>query len=134
MNKLYIPLFLAFALLLSACSQSLSAVKVGIEQNAEFNEIVLADVVAAKALAVQGNDPLGEMCWQYVEDFALANAPGVESEAGKVVGVFSAYQKARNVRHTVVEVKISDDFRLACGPMLTESMGVLGRIGLRLAL
>ena len=74
------------------------------------------------------------MCWGYIEEFAVANAPGDETQMGEVVGVFSAYQKARNVRRTVVEVKVSDEFRLQCGPMLTESLGALGRLGIRIAI
>ena len=96
--------------------------------------IQLADVREAIVLAKSANDTLALKCWTYVEEFAVANAPPRESPAGKVVGVFSAYQLARNVRRTVVEVEISDQFRLECGPMLTDTMGALGRIGIRLAL
>ena len=124
----------ALLLILGGCSQSIQAVKVGIETNAEFNEIVLEDVRQSILLANRTNDALALKCWTYVEEFAMANAPDDDVEAGKVVGVFSAYQQARNVRRTVVEVEISDAFRLECGPMLTESMGALGRIGLRLVL
>ncbi len=132
-RALWIPI--ALALLLTGCVGSLiGATKVGIQQSAEFNEIVLTDVREAILLAKSANDTLALKCWTYVEEFAVANAPSVESPAGKVVGVFSGYQLARNVRRTVVEVEISDQFRLECGPMLTDSMGALGRIGIRLML
>lgn len=134
MNRWCIPIFITLALALGACSQSIGAVKLGIQTSAEFNEIVLEDVRQAKLLAEQTNDILGVKCWAYIEKFALANGPGDETEAGKVVGVFSTYQMARNVRRTVIEVKVSDAFRLECGPMLTDTMGALGRIGIRLAL
>ena len=131
--RCWIPI--ALAVLLTGCvGAGIRATKVGIQQSAEFNEIVLTDVREAITLAKSANDKLALKCWTYVEEFAVANAPSVETPAGKVVGVFSAYQLARNVRRTVVEVEISDQFRLECGPMLTDSMGALGRIGIRLAL
>ena len=122
------------ALALSGCAQGFGAVKAGIQTDAEFNEIVLVDVQQAIVLATQANDELALMCWSYLEQFTLDNAPDAENPAGKVVGVFSAYQKARNVRRTVIEVEISDQFRLECGPMLTDSMGALGRLGIRIGL
>lgn len=127
-------LICAVALGMSGCAQAITAVSGKIQTDAEFNELVLADVEAAVVLATQANDELGLMCWNYLVAFTRDNAPDVENPAGKVVGVFSAYQKARNVRKTVIEVEISDAFRLECGPMLTESMGVLGRLGVRIAL
>ena len=131
--RLWIPI--ALALMLSGCAGiGIAATKLGIQRSAEFNEIVLADVREAILLAKSANDELALKCWTYVEEFAVTNAPSIESSAGEVIGVFSAYQLARNVRRTVVEVEISDQFRLECGPMLTDSMGALGRIGIRLAL
>ncbi len=121
-------------LVLGACSQTAGPIQIGIQTSTEFNEIGLEDVRQAKLLAERTNDTLAVKCWAYLEEFTVENAPGTETPAGKVVGVFSAYQKARNVRRTVIEVEISDEFRLECGPMLTESMGALGRIGIRLAI
>ncbi len=131
MSRLF---WLPLVLLLAGCSQGLGAIKAGIQQSAEFNEIVLADVREAKLLATSANDELALKCWVYIEEFAEANKPGIETLAGKVVGVFSAYQRARNIRRTIIEVEISDQFRLECGPMLTDSMGALGRLGIRIAL
>ncbi len=130
--KIYIPFFLI--LLLGGCTQGIEGISGRLQSDSEFNEIVLKDVQQAKLLAERANDPLALKCWSYIEEFALANAPNTESPPGKVVGVFSAYQKARNIRRLVVEVRISDEFRLSCGPMLTETMGVLGRLGVRVAL
>ena len=122
------------AVFLSGCTQAIGAVSYGIRTDAEFNEVVLADVVEARKLALATNDALAVKCWSYLEAFTRKNAPGVDSPAGEVVGVFSAYQRARNLRRTVIEVEISDSFRLECGPMLTDTMGALGRIGIRLVL
>ena len=131
---IWLPGIVALVLLLSGCAQGFGAVKFGIQTDSEFNEIVLEDVREAKLLASSTDDVLALKCWSYIEEFAVANAPSTDSSAGKVVGVFSAYQRARNIRRTVVEVKVSDQFRLECGPMLTDSMGALGRLGIRIAL
>ncbi len=121
----------ALALLLGACSQALTAVKSGIVNDAEFNLLVIGDVEQSILLARESGDELGLKCWTYVRDFALTHAPEEGEEVGTVVGVFSAYQKARNVRMTI-QLELSDNFRLECGPMLTESLGVLGRVAIRL--
>ena len=120
------------AFLLAGCAQGIGAAKLAIQTDLEFNEIFLEDVRQAKLLAERADDALALKCWTYLEEFATANAPGTETQAGKMVGVLSAYQKARNARRNIVEVKISDQFRLECGPMLTETMGALGRLGVRI--
>lgn len=122
------------ALALSGCAQGFGAISGKIQTDADFNELVLADVQQAIILAEQASDELALMCWSYLEQFTLDNAPDAENPAGKVIGVFSAYQKARNVRRLVIEVEVSDQFRMECGPMLTDSMGALGRLGVRIAL
>ena len=100
----------------------------------EFAEMTLVDVVEAKKLATLTDDKLSLLCWDHIETFVRANAPEAGVSTGKVVGPLSAYQQARNIRRTVVEVEISDEFRLACGPMLTDSMAAIGRIGIRIIL
>ena len=132
MRKLFCIIVLA--LVLGGCARSIGAVSRGIQTDAEFNELFLEDVQQAKLLAKAANDPLAVKCWSYLERFAVANAPEAEAPAGKVTGVLSLYQRGRNLRRKVIEFKISDQFRLECGPMLTDTMGALGRIGIRLAL
>ncbi len=122
------------AIFLGGCAQAIGGVKFGIQTDTEFNELFLEDVQQAIRLAEAGNDPLALKCWTYLEKFTIENAPNAENPAGEVVGVLSGYQRARNVRRNVIEVKISDQFRLECGPMLTDTMGALGRIGIRLVL
>jgi len=123
--------------LLSGCAtfdRGVSATGAAIRQSSEFAELVLADVLEAKKLAEQTNDELALLCWTYVEEFTRANSPDPEIPVGQAIGVLSRYQQVRNVRRTVVEVEISDEFRFACGPMLTDTMGALGRLGIRIAL
>ena len=124
---------IALVILVSGCS-GIGGVSGKLQTDAEFNEIILDDVHQSILMATRANDQLALKCWKYIEDFALAHAPEEGVESGKVVGALSAYQKARNARRLVIEVKISDNFRLECGPMLTESMGALGKLGIRLAL
>ena len=125
---------IALALLLGACAQGIGAISHGIQTNTEFNELFLEDVQQANLLAQQTNDTLAMKCWTYLEEFAVANAPDEATATGKVAGVLSTYQRGRNLRRQVIEFKISDQFRLECGPMLTDTMGALGRIGIRLVL
>ncbi len=128
---LSIPVLL-IGLLLSGCAQGVGAIKFGIQKDAKFNQLVLKDVRQARILAEDTNDWLAAKCWAYLEEFTLVHTPGTLTPAGRVVGIFSAYQQARNVRRTIVEVEISDQFRMECGPMLTDSSGALGRLGIRL--
>ena len=127
----------ALLILLSACATFEKGVLVARQKvltSPEFAEMTLVDVVEAKKLAALTEDKLSLLCWDHIETFVRENAPEAGVSTGKVVGPLSAYQQARNIRRTVVEVEISDEFRLACGPMLTDSMAAIGRIGIRIAL
>ena len=117
-------------LALAACGQTVSGVSAGIQSSTELNEFFVEDVVQARIMAERTGDELAVLCWSYLEEFAIANAPDGTVEQGEVVGALSAYQKGRNVRRAVVEVTdVSDDFRINCGPMLVDSAGALSRIG-----
>ncbi len=134
MIRLYIPIYFLLALLLGSCAQGIGAISRGIQTDAAFNELFLEEVRQANLLAQQTNDTLAIKCWSYLEQFAVVNAPDEATVTGQTKGVLSVYQRGRNLRRQVVEFKVSDQFRLECGPMLTESLGALGRIGVRLAL
>lgn len=132
-------LFCALTLLLffGGCATFEKGVLVARQQvleSPDFAEMTLVDVVNAGKLALLTDDKLSILCWDYIEAFVRENAPVSLNEAGEVVGPLSAYQKARNVRRTVVEVEISDPLRIACGPMLTDSMSAIGRFGVRVIL
>lgn len=121
-------------LLLGGCAQGIATAKLGVQTDPEYNKSVLLDVQNAKLLASPTDDILALKCWDYIEAFTLANAPGAVTSAGEVVGVLSAYQKARNLRRTIVEAEISDQLRLECAPMILDSVEVMGRLGIRLLL
>lgn len=130
------------ALLLTvACATLEKGVLVARQQiltSPDFAEMTLVDVVNAKKLALLTDDKLSLLCWDYIEDFVRTHAPVSLNEAGEVVGdvtgPLSMYQKARNIRRTVFEIEISDPLRIACGPMLTDSMTAIGRFGIKIAL
>lgn len=121
-------------LLLGGCATGVVVAKHNIQTSPEYNQSVLVDVQNAKLLASETTDTLALKCYDYIEAFTLANAPDAVTQAGKVVGVLSAYQKARNIRRTVVDSKISDQLRLECAPMLMDSGEAMGRLGIRLLL
>lgn len=138
MMRLYQPIFLVLTLLfVGGCASFEQGVLVARSQvlaSPDFAEMTMEDVVNAKKLALLTDDKLSLLCWDYIEWFVGENAPEGGVETGEVVGPLSAYQKARNVRRTVVEVEISDALRIACGPMLTDSMSAIGRVGIRIIL
>lgn len=124
-------------ILLSSCTSFEKGVLVARHQvltSPDFAEMTLVDVVNAGKLALLTDDKLSILCWDYIEDFVRTHAPVSLDENGKVVGPLSAYQKARNVRRLIVDVEISDPFRIACGPMLTDSLSAIGKFGIRLTL
>ena len=128
---------LSLLLFLGGCATFEKGVLIARQQvitSPEFAEMTLKDVVNAGKLAVLTDDKLSLLCWDHIEAFVRENAPVSLDEAGEVVGPLSAYQKARNVRRTVLDVEIDDAFRIACGPMLTDSMSAIGKIGIRIAL
>lgn len=142
MRKLSLVLASSLLLMaLGACATFEKGVLVARSQilaSPEFAEMTLVDVVNAGRLAVLTEDKLSILCWDHIEDFVRTNAPVSLNEDGEVVGdvtgPLSMYQKARNIRRTLIDVKIDDAFRIACGPMLTDSMSAIGRIGIRIAL
>lgn len=119
---------------LAGCAgQSVGATKTLIQTSSEFNEFFLEDAIQANIIAKRTDDPLAVQCWTYLEEFARANAPDPDVEHGEVVGALSAYQKARAIRRNVFDAEeISDDFRIACGPMLLDSAAALSRLGISL--
>ncbi len=126
------PIVIAFALAamiaLSGCAQGVGATKAKLQTDPDFNDVFVKDVELALTMARRTDDILAIQCWEYLQQFAIEVRPDSETKIGKSAGALSAYQKARNIRRTIVEVEISDLFRLKCGPMLTDSAAALGRL------
>ncbi len=138
MDKLFaaarLGLIALVVLLLGGCATAVSVAKHNIQTNPEYNKSVLVDVQNAILLATPTDDILSLKCWNYIEKFVLANAPDAVTPAGEKVGVLSAYQLVRNARRTVIDAEISDELRLECAPMLMDTISVLSRLGIRMAL
>lgn len=113
------------ATIIGGCSQSPAGLS--------LNQIVANDVNNARLMSKAAGDPLAEKCWTYLQEVSSANATNSGSEGGKVVGVLSAYQKARTARRRGFNLDLSDDFKLNCGPMLIDSAGAMRRLGLKIA-
>jgi len=113
----------ALAALLTGCA-GLAERAVGDVDEPRF-AFVLADIDAAQALAVAANDPAAVQCYTTLSG-------KVERLGGRlelpVVGVVSAYQRARNVRRLVTG-GVSDELRAACAWMLMDSRSFLRRLG-----
>ena len=126
------PIVIAFALAamvaLAGCAQGVGATKAKLQTDAEFNDVFVTDVERALGMARRTDDILAVQCWEYLQQFAIEVRPDSETELGGPVGPLSSYQKVRDLRRTIVEVEISDVFRLKCGPMLTDSAAALGRL------
>ena len=80
------------------------------------------DLLEARASAEAHDDRLAAMCW----DHLLARLDGGGIRITEIKGIASAYQKARNVRRLAAE-GLSDELKIACGPMLLDSVGGLPR-------
>jgi len=121
-----------FLFIFAGCESGITSTSRNIRTDVEFNQLILADVEQAILLAERTEDIISLQCWKYVYDYTLEHTPiGASIETD---GVLSVYQRARNVRRVVLDSKVTDEFRLACGPMLMDSLGVFKRLGLRLAL
>jgi hypothetical protein len=93
------------------------------EAHAKF----LEDARAAQAIAVAGEDLLGENCFTYLVGYLEANPAAGNTESLAIKGVMSAYAKGRVVRRAVDgQEGVSEEFWVACGPMLSESRAFIG--------
>lgn len=135
LKHLIVAIAVSLALTLPACSpgEVIGTVKTGVENVPEFRDIVIADVTNAKHYAIQANDALAEQCWTYVEAWAMSKVPDPNDPNApidpEIKGAFSTFQVARNIRRTTQE-GVSDEFRIACGPMIMESANALSELGL----
>ena len=113
--KLAIPLIFAGSLL-GACT---SGPELG-----ELSDFVLEDLKQARAIAERGNDTLALQCYDFLIPIVEARIDFPETE---IVGGISGYQQTRNARR-FIEGRESDEFKLACAPLISDSKSVLKKL------
>src|SRR3989304_5138896 len=86
-----------------------------------FQEKVLLDLGAAKAIAQKYKDPVGERCWTYIE--SEINTAGILDE--KTKGVASIVEVARIIRLYGPERR--KQITAACGEVILDVMIELGK-------
>lgn len=96
-----------------------------------LQDLFRGDVERALELAEQSNDELAIRCYTYLltiaPDRSLIPSPGEQEIAGAV----TVYQRARNARRSVTG-DVSNEFRIACSPLLADSRAVIRRLGIRI--
>jgi len=126
---------------LGACTAAIekgaSAGKAIAAVSPEAHARFLEDAQAAHAIAVAGEDVMAELCFTHIVDYLEANPAAGNAETLAIKGVMSAYAKGRVVRRAVDgQEGVSEEFWIACGPMLSESRAfigdVFGDVGLRI--
>jgi len=80
------------------------------------------------AIVLAESDPIAKQCYVYLRG-KVGSGSG---DSVEIKGLVSAYQSARNVRRRIGDGP-SDEFTLACGPLITDArrnlLKVAGRIG-----
>jgi hypothetical protein len=126
---------------LSACASAVekgaSAGKAIAAVSPEAHAKFLEDAQAAQAIAIAGEDVMAEQCFTHIVIYLENNPAAGNAETLAIKGVMSAYAKGRVVRRAVDgQEGVSDEFWIACGPMLSESRAfigdVFGDVGLRI--
>lgn len=92
-----------------------------------ISQLAQADVQAALDDANAHGDVIAAQCYAHI----LAVIPTLPNAAAAPKGVVSAFQKARNIRRRV-DQGISDEFTLACGPLITDTRRTALKIGARI--
>jgi hypothetical protein len=77
---------------------------------------------------VVNGDPVALQCYAYLHGKVTTDGGG---ETITVAGVVSAFQSARNVKRRI-GTGVSDEFHLACGPLINDvrasALGLVGRL------
>lgn len=129
-------LAIALALLLTACTaddgepgQGLAAAPAIEEAADELKGFVQADLEAALADAEAHQDQVAAQCYTAI----LGRLQELqERQRVKPVGAISGFQKARNLKRRL-DAGISDEFDIACGPLIAQvrrdTLSILTRLG-----
>lgn len=118
------PITLALCILLAGCAGSLQdKIDADIAKIANFS---IADLEAADKDAIAHNDELSHACYPALERF-VKELQGDNPNA-TVKGAFSAFQKARDVRHGV-ENGLPNYLKLGCAPLVQDETLLLAKLG-----
>lgn len=111
---------LVLSLFMSACAttQAINLLQSGQETDlfSAVSKVTVADLDAAMADAQQNNDVIAMNCYPVLKKYVLMGSQGTT----KIVGAFSAYQKARDIKKGI-GAGVPDDLKLGCAAMLQET-------------
>lgn len=122
MPKMMRVLAPAILLLLTGCVRSLT---VGTNQDGtpeSLAQFTMADLQAADADAVLNHDDIAHQCYPALEQF-VSSLPSSNAQT-TVIGAFTAFQKARDVRN-VVAGGVPQYLTIGCGPLYAQVHGDL---------
>jgi hypothetical protein len=97
---------------------------------ADIHARTLVDAQAAKADADSHNDVIAISCWTYI---ATKMESSGATPSTQIAGILSAFQKARDIRRGIGS-GVSDEFKLACSPLVLEEINQVGKLALSLPL
>lgn len=92
---------------------------------AAFQSFTVADLSAAYADAQSSGDVLAAACYPALIKFVQ----GFPAAPATVSGAFSAFQKARDVRHGL-EGGLPDYLKLGCAPLVIDEQQLIARLAL----
>jgi hypothetical protein len=111
----------------SAIEKGASAGKAIASVSPEAHARFLEDAQAARDIAIAGEDAMAEQCFTHIVTYLEDNPAAGNAETLAIKGVMSAYAKGRVVRRAVDgQEGVSEEFWVACGPMLSESRAFIG--------
>jgi hypothetical protein len=97
---------------------------------ADIHARTLVDAQAAKMDADAHNDVIAGTCWTYI---ATKMESAGAAPSTQIAGILSAFQKARDIRRGIGG-GVSDEFKLACSPLVLEEINQVGKLALTLPL
>jgi len=126
----FLALSLAGALLAGCASSDPPAIGAADDGQVlgDLSILVATDVQAALDDATAHDDPIAAQCYQHI----LTVLPTLPNALTAPKGVVSAFQKVRNLRRRA-DQGISDEFTIACGPLIADSRRAVLKIAARAA-
>jgi len=96
----------------------------------QLSNIALPDLESANRLAIAADDKAAMQCWPAVIEFAKHLDEYRQSIGEAAPGVFTSYQRLRNIRRRLSD-GIPEDVHLACAAMVSESRSAIVNLLLR---